>query len=473
MANKREKLNVWVVRCIKVCVSPNGNINNDNYNNNNGVRPYRYKVRQSRQQPKSVHHIKRTHNLPVKVNKKSMTDFERVVDFKNMYKAYRKSKCGKGFKRSSAKFNVMALDGINTLIKQLKDKTYKISKYNEFKVYEPKERIIQTTSFKDKVVQHSLCDNVLLPKMQEIFIEGNCAGQKGKGTLFGLNRLSEQMQAFYEEHGFNGYILKCDISKFFYNISHEQLKDIVEYHFNYDKDICWLVNLFIDSTDGKGIPLGNQINQGLALLYLDGMDKLIKVELGIEYYGRYMDDFYLIHPNKEYLKYCLTVLTEYLQTLDLTLNGKTQIFPFRNGVNYLGFHTYITESGKAIRRLKNSNKRNAQRKYLKMAKLVAKGELEEKKFNTSLNAWRNHISHGNCYKLSQKFELTINNILKEKEMATEKIYTLDEVASELRVTKRTVYDYVKFKKIVAVKVGKMWKVTESELNHIKENGLRN
>lgn len=342
-----------------------------------------------------------------------MTDFEKVVDFKNMYKAYRKSKCGKGFKRSSAKFNIMALDGINTLIRQLKNKTYQISKYNEFKVYEPKERIIQTTSFKDKVVQHSLCDNVLLPKMQEIFILDNCAGQVGKGTLFGLNRLSEQMQEFYKEYGFDGYILKCDIKKFFYNISHEQLKDIVEYHFNYDKDICWLVKLFIDSTQGKGIPLGNQINQGLALLYLDGLDKLIKVELGITYYGRYMDDFYLIHPNKEYLKYCLQVITEYLKTLDLEFNGKTQIFPFKNGVNYLGFHTYITDKGKVIRKLKNSNKRNAQRKYLKMAKLVSNDKLSNKKFNDSFNAWKNHISHGNCYKLKIKTEIKLNKILGE------------------------------------------------------------
>ena len=340
-----------------------------------------------------------------------MTDFERVVDFKNMYRAYRKSKCGKGFKKSSAKFNVMALDGINTLINQLKNKKYQISKYNEFKVYEPKERIIQTTSFKDKVVQHSLCDNVLLPKMQEIFIKDNCAGQKGKGTLFGLNRLSEQMQEFYKQHCFNGYILKCDISKFFYNISHEQLKDIVEFYFT-DKDICWLVNLFIDSTDGKGIPLGNQINQGLALLYLDGLDKLIKIELGVGYYGRYMDDFYLIHPSKEYLKYCLEVISEYLKTLDLQLNGKTQIFPFKNGVSYLGFHTYISNNGKVVRKLKNSNKRNAQRKYLKMAKLVASRKLSNKNFNDSFNAWINHILHGNCYKLSQNFYLKIKDIVK-------------------------------------------------------------
>ena len=158
-----------------------------------------------------------------------MTDFEKVIDFKNMYKAYRKSKSGKGFKTSSARFNVMALDGINTLIEQLKNKTYKVSKYNEFTVYEPKERVIQTTSFKDKVVQHSLCDNVILPKLQSIFIKDNCAGQKGKGALFGLDRLSEQMSLFYKRYGFNGYILKCDITKFFYSIDHDVMKSVVRH----------------------------------------------------------------------------------------------------------------------------------------------------------------------------------------------------------------------------------------------------
>ena len=342
-----------------------------------------------------------------------MTDFEKVIDFENMYKAYRKAKCGKGYKKSSAKFNLMALDGINSLIEQLKNKTYTVSDYTEFKVYEPKERIIKTTSFKDKVVQHSLCDNVLLPRLQRIFIHDNCAGQKGKGTLFGLNRLSEQMQQFYKAHGLDGYILKCDITKFFYNISHEQLKSMVEYYFGYDRDICWLCNLFIDSTDGVGLPLGNQVNQGFALLYLDGMDKLIKYELGIELYGRYMDDFYLIHHDKEYLKHCLAVVTEYLKTLDLTLNGKTQIFPFKNGVSYLGFHTYITPDGKAIRKLKNQNKRNAQKKFVRMAKLVAAGKLPLEKFNSSYGAWKNHISHGNCYKLGKAMDEKIDKILKE------------------------------------------------------------
>ena len=172
--------------------------------------------------------------------------------------------------------------------------------------------------------------------------------------------------------------------------------------------------MFIDSTEGKGIPLGNQINQGFALLYLDGMDKLIVRELGIEYYGRYMDDFYLIHPSKDYLKHCLEVITEFLTTLDLELNEKTQIFPFKNGVNYLGFHTYVTSGGKVIRKLKNQNKRNASRKYMRMAKLVACGKLSKEKFDASYGAWKNHISHGNCYGLSKAMDEKVNSILKEE-----------------------------------------------------------
>lgn len=340
-----------------------------------------------------------------------MTDFEKVIDFRNMYRAFRRARCGKGYKKSSARFDLAALDGVNTLIAQLQDKTYKVSAYSEFKVYEPKERIIQTSSFKDKVIQHSLCDNVILPRLQRILLYDNCAGQKGKGTLFGLDRLSRQMQQFHSRYGMEGYILKCDIRKYFYSISHDQLKDIVHYHFGYDPDICWLCDLYIDSTEGKGIPLGNQINQGFALLYLDGMDKLICHELGIEFYGRYMDDFWLIHPSKEYLQHCLEVITAYLETLELELNGKTQIFPFKNGVSYLGFHTYVTAEGKVIRKVKNQNKRNAQRKYLRMAKLVAAGKLPEKKFRASYGAYKNHISHGNCYRLGCAMDEKINRIL--------------------------------------------------------------
>lgn len=109
-------------------------------------------------------------------------------------------------------------------------------------------------------------------------------------------------------------------------------------------------------------------------------------------------------------------------TLELTLNSKTQIFLLKNGVSYLGFHTYLTADGKAISRLKNQNKRNAQRKYLRMAKLVAEGKLSREKFDASYTAWKNHISHGNCRGLAhstdEKVRKVINNANKKGDRKT-------------------------------------------------------
>ena len=311
-----------------------------------------------------------------------MTDFEKICDFGNLYKSYRKSKCGKGHSMSSMKFQMRTLDGISLIKQMLETKTYQVSPYHEFTIYEPKERIIKACSFKDKIVQHSICDNVLLPNLKTEFIQTNYAGQIGKGTLYGLDCLRSQMQSAYYKYGYDCWIIKADISKYFYNIDHDILKNIVRHHVK-DDDVYWLCEKFIDSTDGKGLPLGNQISQVFALLYLSGLDHFITEELGVEYYGRYMDDFYLIVKDKEYAKDCLSAIYNFVHNLDLELNGKTQIIPFKNGIRFCGFHTYITKEGKPIRKLTNENKRAAKKKFKKMVRLVGKGKLTEEKFYES------------------------------------------------------------------------------------------
>ena len=110
----------------------------------------------------------------------------------------------------------MALENLYVMKQRLLNHIYRISPYSEFVVNEPKERIVKSGSFRDKILQHCLCDYVLIPKLNKEFILDNYAGQIGKGTLFGLDRLSEHLLDFYSEHGCNGYILKCDITKFFY-----------------------------------------------------------------------------------------------------------------------------------------------------------------------------------------------------------------------------------------------------------------
>ncbi len=340
-----------------------------------------------------------------------MTDFEKVIDFSNLYKAYKKAKCGKHYRTSSAKFQIRCLDGINRLKSLLESKEYKVSPYHEKYVFEPKKRLIMISSFQDNVVQHSLCDNVLIPRLEQEFIETNFAGRIGKGTLYGLNTLKEHMLSFYQEHGMNGYILKADVTKFYYTIDHKFMKSLLRKYFD-DEDILWLCDVIIDSTADPGLPLGNQTSQIFALLYLNELDHLITEKFNIVYYGRYADDFYIIHKDKKYLINCLQQINEHIWGLKLTLNGKTQIMPFKQGIKFLGFHTYI-HNGKIVCRLSNDKKRNAYRKYTKMAKRVAAGKTKPEKLKESFQAWKAHASHGDCKEIIENLENKINEILKE------------------------------------------------------------
>ena len=130
-----------------------------------------------------------------------MTDFEKVYNFENLYRAYRKARRGKRWKGAAAKFEVNLLEALNLLSVQLQSHTYRLSPYNTFKVYEPKERVVMSNSYKDKVVQHALCDNVLEPRVRSTFIKDNYASQVGKGTHFGLERLEGFMRRFYRVRG--------------------------------------------------------------------------------------------------------------------------------------------------------------------------------------------------------------------------------------------------------------------------------
>lgn len=113
-------------------------------------------------------------------------EFEQVYDFGNLYAGFLKARRGKRHKPSVAKFEANLLEALCLLSEMLKTKTYRPSDYFVFKVYEPKERIVMTNAFKDKVVQHSLCDNILEPAFSKAFIRDNYASQSGRGTHDGV-----------------------------------------------------------------------------------------------------------------------------------------------------------------------------------------------------------------------------------------------------------------------------------------------
>ncbi len=369
------------------------------------------------------------------------TEFERVYDFGNLYAGFLKARRGKRSKESVIKFEANLLEALCLLSEMLKTKTYRPSDYFIFRVYEPKERVVMSNSFKDKVVQHSLCDNVLEQAFSRAFIRDNYASQVGRGTHDGLYRLEKFLRSYYferkareeqkcREEGLprlssraaryaDGWVLKCDISKYFYSIQHGPLKEMVRQYIR-DPDVLWLVDLIIDSTENPGIPIGNQTSQWFAVMYLSGLDHFIKEKLGIRYYGRYMDDFYLVHEDKGYLQYCLREIKAYVAQLGLTLNNKTNIFPLRNGIDFLGFHTYLTDSGKVIRKVRRSSKNNEKRKLKKQRALLDKGKITLAAIEQSYGSWRSHAEKGNCYHLIGETDKMFKRLFPESKLLCRK-----------------------------------------------------
>lgn len=218
------------------------------------------------------------------------------------------------------------------------------------------------------------------------------------------------MRNHYSLYGYGGFVLKCDVKKFFYNINHSVMKQCVRKYIQ-DENVVGVCDMFIDSTDGNGLPLGNQCSQVFALMYLNEMDHYITEDLGCKFYGRYMDDFFLLSNDKEFLKDCLERIRKHLYSLGLELNNKTEIVPISKGIRFLGFHTYLTPQGNVVRILTGENKRAIKKRLRKYAGLVKSGKMSEAKFYEKYNAWKNHASHGNCYNLINSMDIFVTSLL--------------------------------------------------------------
>lgn len=263
----------------------------------------------------------------------------------------------------------------------------------------------------DKVVQHAIVDNALYEAITRSFIPANCASQVDKGMHYGLDLLKEFMSDYWRKNRTTeGWVLKCDVRHFFASIDHDLLKEKLR-KVVVDDRMYRLMCVYIDAS-ADGLPLGYQTSQLLALLFLDGFDHFVKERLRIKYYVRYMDDFLLIHPDKKYLQYCQKEIETYLGKLRLELNEKTNIFPLRHGVDFLGFHTYITESGQIVRKLRRSSlEGDGAGRSGSGRRTIRPARSRRSRFSIAGTSWDAHAAHGNTYTLRQKIASQVSEII--------------------------------------------------------------
>lgn len=295
------------------------------------------------------------------------------------------------------------------LKKQLEDDSYQIDKYNLFTIREPKRRDIVSTRMKDRVFQRSLTDNYLYDQVTKSFVYDNCACQIGKGTDFARERLKCHMQRHYRKHNTVGYVLSCDIRNYFGSTSHSVAKEEIGRLINNEwarSHVDTIIDSFNQGDDPTvGVGLGSQITQIGQLAVLNGMDHMIKQQLKIKGYIRYMDDFHLIHENKDHLKTCKLEIESFLKGIGLSLNiKKTQIYPIRQGIDFLGFKFCLTDTGKVIMKIKKQNVSKERRRLRKMRDLVNDGRITRGKVDECYRSWKAHASKGNSYNLIKRMD---------------------------------------------------------------------
>lgn len=285
-----------------------------------------------------------------------------VIDFENLYFAYRAAGHGKRYRYEALRFAEELEENLIGLQNELIWGMYQPMPFRQFYVLDPKKRLISAPAFRDRVVHHAVV-RVIEPVYEKRFISETFACRKGLGTHAAMNHVLWCSRVAKRRWG-SYYVLKCDVRKFFPSVNHEIMKRTIRRSI-FDRDVLFLLDTIIDAFEpgGRGLPIGALTSQLLANVYLDPLDHYLKEECRVKFYARYMDDFVILHHDKNYLRSLLAEIDSFLHDrLDMTLNPKTGIFPGRHGIDFCGYRIWPTH----IKPRKTTVKR-AKRRFRKFA----------------------------------------------------------------------------------------------------------
>lgn len=347
---------------------------------------------------------------------KEEQDFEQVFSYKHLYKSYLKCRRGVAWKASTQKYIVQAPLNVYRTHQQLLSGKFKTQGFFEFDLYERgKHRHIKSVTINERVVQRCLCDYSLVPVIGRTFIYDNGASMENKGYHFAIRRIVRHLQYHYRKHGTDGYILLFDFSKFFDNVSHRVVEEILQKKFS-DERLIKLQMHFVNAFGDSGMGLGSQISQTMALASANKLDHAIKEKMHIKCYGRYMDDGYLIHESKEYLQECLAEIQKICDMLEITLSAKkTQIVKLTHGFTWLKTRFFLLPSGRIVRRIYKRSVTRMRQKLKKYKKLVTAGKMTEEDVNASWQSWRAYAMNFDSWHTIQNMETLYESLFGRKE----------------------------------------------------------
>lgn len=334
-----------------------------------------------------------------------MKNKEYIIDFDQLYDSMMKCKKGVSWKPSVKSFVLNDLENIHRMERQLKNGTWKNGKPRPIKIMYPKKRDGLSISFKDRVYQRSINDNVLYPATTKSFIYDNWACQTGKGPDKARKQVKNMLWKFYQKYGIDGYVLQTDIKGYYPNMSHRAVKDIFKEYL--DEESHEMVCDILDAQykGDVGYNPGSQMVQIAGITLLNPVDHCIKETLRGKYYVRYMDDGWHLEHSKEKLEQNLVMIERKLKEFGCTLNRKkTKITRLSKGFVFLGFRYMVSDTGKITMKIVSENVRHERRKLRKMVCKSKQGVIPKEKVDECYSSWRNHASKGNDKKTVLKMD---------------------------------------------------------------------
>ena len=285
----------------------------------------------------------------VSCSNKSIDTMNTIFTFDNLYDAYLKAIKGVKWKLTTQSFMMNASCRIARIYNEIHSGTYRNGQMHFFTVCERgKTRKISALPLKDRIVHKCLCDNYLTPLLRKQLIYDCGATLKGKGLGFTRKRVIVHLSSYFRTYGTNeGYVLKADFHNYFESIDHEKLFDMLDQVIE-DQEVMNFVRYIIPN-EVKGLGLGSQVSQIAALFYVSHIDHYLKEQMGFKFYGRYMDDLYIICPNKEKLLSALKYLRKELSKLGIELSEKkTRIYKLENGFVFCKTRYVLKNTGKIL-----------------------------------------------------------------------------------------------------------------------------
>lgn len=336
----------------------------------------------------------------------SFPTYEEVFSFNNLMCAAKQCKKSVYWKRTVQRYHADLGYNIYQLSRRLANKTYKSKRFTEFDIIERgKKRHIRAPAYEDRIVQRCLCDNYLVPLLTRHIIYDNSATITNRGTEFAINRLIVHLNKFSAKRKSTGYILIYDFTDYFNSVNHQILYKQIDKLIQ-DENLRDITHHFIDAFGDRGLGLGSQVSQICAVYYPNKIDHYFKDMLGVKYYGRYMDDGYIIDESLDRIKKYKEDLMRLSTELDLEINPqKIKIIKLTNSFTWLKHKYTLTQDNHIIVKILPKSFKKARRKLKRL-----KDKIPYKDIETSYKSWKGNAEKYDNYYQIRKTDEYFNDI---------------------------------------------------------------